>query len=404
MIFSSRFGFLISLAVSSSNSAFAQNLLISSKNNKIDIVSDSVGFKRLFKRLDTLVRFGVGQVNIVHIGGSHVQADIYSNRIRERLRTYFPGFEGPRGFVFPYTVARTNNPSNYKVEYGGQWKVCKNVNAMDCSLGIAGINVSTGDSSAWIRIIPSKNENTIYSYNKIRLYYERDTQTTTCMVSPRELVDKVRFNENPTFIEYKFKRPCDTIQFQIKSQINRAFSFTLHGIQFLSDEPGVIYHSLGVNGAATSSFLRCALFVDHLRELKPDLIIFSLGVNDAHGPSFSKDNFKRNYERLMVWVKEAAPLAAVLFVTNNDTYIRRRYINENHPVVKECMYEIAEKFNGAVWNLYDLMGARGSMMHWHNAGLAQSDLIHFTTAGYHHIGDRLFEAFIKLWADFNRVP
>ncbi|MGZ5243917.1 MAG: hypothetical protein ACXWW0_08480, partial [Bacteroidia bacterium] len=66
-----------------------------------------------FGKLAHLVSVGDKQINIVHIGDSHIQADFFSNRMRQMFQSYFIGGNGGRGFVFPYTMARTNNPSNY---------------------------------------------------------------------------------------------------------------------------------------------------------------------------------------------------------------------------------------------------------------------------------------------------
>lgn len=372
--------------------------------NRILLPGDSTAFSRLFQRLDSLVRFGRGQINIVHIGGSHVQADIYSHRIREKLRNYYPGFDGARGFLFPYAAAGTNNPSNYKVEYGGHWTSCRNVSAQSCQLGLAGISISTRDTNAWIRIIPGRETVGTYRFNRVRLFHPFDSLMPEITVGEPGLVKRLRVNHNLGFTEYHVSRTLDTLTFYTGKGKNKGLPFTLLGIQLLNDEPGIIYHSIGVNGAATSSYLRCQLFVPHLKALEPDLVIFSIGVNDAHGPHFSKEKFKDNYRQLIARVKEAAPGAAILFITNNDTYFRRRYPNENHHDVREAMMELAADNDAGVWDLYTLMGGEGSISTWHARGLAQSDFIHFTREGYTLIGDKLFEAFLKLWKDFSQPP
>ncbi len=80
--------------------------------NKFAFFDDSSHFTELFSKYDQLVSKGEGKLKIVHIGGSHLQADIYSDRIRKRLQTFQPGSNGGRGFVFPYTIAKTNNPTS----------------------------------------------------------------------------------------------------------------------------------------------------------------------------------------------------------------------------------------------------------------------------------------------------
>ncbi|HEX2900238.1 MAG TPA: hypothetical protein VHS96_11025, partial [Bacteroidia bacterium] len=94
----------------------------------------------LFKRFDDVLFGGRGQVKVVHIGGSHLQADMWSDRMRQRLQHFFPGTEATRGLLFPYNMARTNNPYNYHTEYTGQWESCRNVQwNRACDLGLTGI-------------------------------------------------------------------------------------------------------------------------------------------------------------------------------------------------------------------------------------------------------------------------
>ena len=77
--------------------------------------------------MDSLVFENKGQVRIVHFGGSHIQADVFSNRVRENLVKRYPGLAAGRGFVFPYSAARTNTPSSYASYYKGKWDMSKNV-------------------------------------------------------------------------------------------------------------------------------------------------------------------------------------------------------------------------------------------------------------------------------------
>ncbi len=43
-------------------------------------------YEKLFKKFDQVLFSGRGQVQVVHIGGSHIQADMWSDRMRQRLQ------------------------------------------------------------------------------------------------------------------------------------------------------------------------------------------------------------------------------------------------------------------------------------------------------------------------------
>ena len=86
---------------------------------------------------------------MIHIGDSHIQADIFSGRVRTLLQDSAAFGNGGRGLVFPYPLAKTNNPWNYKVTSTGVWTGCRNVQyKQNCEWGLAGITAETIDSSA----------------------------------------------------------------------------------------------------------------------------------------------------------------------------------------------------------------------------------------------------------------
>ena len=116
-------------------------------DNRFQFPGDSSFYQNFLARFSKLISEGSGQISVVHIGGSHLQADIYTDRIRSRFQTFQPGINGGRGFLFPYSVARTNNPSNFLVDYTGRWTSCKNIQEYkNCPLGLSGISVTTNDT------------------------------------------------------------------------------------------------------------------------------------------------------------------------------------------------------------------------------------------------------------------
>ena len=86
---------------------FAKYDFIDTSLNTIQFPKGNASFEPFFKKLDTLVFENRGKVRILHIGGSHLQADVISGRIREHMIKEYPGASAGRGFVFPYSAARS---------------------------------------------------------------------------------------------------------------------------------------------------------------------------------------------------------------------------------------------------------------------------------------------------------
>ena len=122
--------------------------------NRIQVPGDNPErLNTFFKRLDSLIYLKTGRLNIMHIGGSHVQADVFSNQVRRNLDRINGDLKPSRGYIFPFSVAKTNNPTNYSVKYKGEWKSARNVQKdREIPLGVGGIAVYTDDPKAEITI------------------------------------------------------------------------------------------------------------------------------------------------------------------------------------------------------------------------------------------------------------
>ena len=104
-------------------------------------------------KMDSVLLLGRGRVSILQIGGSHIQADMYTEVFRQRLDSLNGGLRPARGFLFPFSVAKTNNPPGYKVHRGGEWQMARcSVRKPRPALGMSGITVFTSSPAAWFSI------------------------------------------------------------------------------------------------------------------------------------------------------------------------------------------------------------------------------------------------------------
>ena len=161
------------------------------KANKIKMAESSPTFKKLFRKFDTILNGAQEDLHIFHIGGSHIQADIYSNRLRSYLQTMSPNAVGQRGFIFPYKIAKTNNPGNYRVEYDGNWKGYRcSVNRDSVPWGLAGVTAVFKDSIAHVKIKANGNNyhENLYDFNRIRIFYDNWTDDYQILFKENDFV------------------------------------------------------------------------------------------------------------------------------------------------------------------------------------------------------------------------
>lgn len=193
---------------------FSKYDFIDTSLNTIQFPKGSASFEPFFNKLDTLVFENRGTVRILHIGGSHLQADVISGRIREHLIKEYPGASAGRGFLFPYSAARTNTPASYASSYKGIWDKNKNVQKeITKPLGLLGIAISTSDPRAEITLLLDKyNTEPIWGETYLRVFGFSDNND----VEPVLRIDSMDvFGTLDTASQsYVFTspRPIDTIQ------------------------------------------------------------------------------------------------------------------------------------------------------------------------------------------------
>ena len=348
---------------------------------------------RFYDKLDKLIRTGEGRINVVQIGGSHIQAGTFSGQIRSRLQQANGEMNAGWGFMFPYRISRTNSPFGYYIRYNGRWQSTRNIERRKSgNLGVGGISVTTSAPKAELTILLEDENELDYSFNKLRVYYENKGVNYLVSVDSSILANSIKTDD---YFEFELNTHVDSLKITIQKESNASGSFTLFGITTEAAPNGFMYHSIGVNGAHVPAFLRCQLFEIQLADLKPDLVILGLGINDAYGRHFSQRKFESNYGELIAKIRKAAPETAIIFTTNNDSYMYRRYVNKNGLKVQQSMFKMAEKYDAGVWDMFSVMGGLNSIVLWEKKGLAQHDKIHFSREGYLTLGDLFFNALMR---------
>ena len=365
--------------------------------NSILYPGDSSSFNSFYQKLDSLVVFGAGRINIVHIGGSHIQADIYTHQIRKKLQHIQYDMNGGRGLVFPYRIAKSNNPSNYRINYAGTWEFCKNTQRnRTCPLGLNGYAITTNSKNASILINPNGDEDISYRLNSLRLFHTPSQYKM--LLQPGDSLYEGTYDSIGGYTYFSFP---ETKQVKLKFIKNDSVNekLTIYGISLDSDNPGLVYHAIGVNGAKISSYLESELYSQHLSVIEPDLIIFSIGTNDANTKYFDSEKYRLEYARLIELSKMASPGTAILVTVPNDCYYYKRYVNKNTPIMRNEILKMSKTYNYGVWDFYSVMGGLNSSQTWYNYGLMRYDRIHFNRKGYKLKGNLLLSAILKGWEE-----
>lgn len=370
--------------------------------NTLRFYGESERWEHLFAKMDSLVFDGTCSVQMLHIGGSHVQGGFLTDRIRARFEELSSGITGDRGFLFPYKMAGGNMSSSTICSWTGKWKGSRcSLNDDAADWGMAGTEATTTDSIASFTIASRRPDSTLYDFDRLRIYHKKIGEIALVPDSTVQLLSTFT-DGNAGYTEFRWVRPVQSIRIEVRRTAAGESKFALQGVYMGNGRPGVVYSTIGVNGASTRSYLRCTGFNAQAATLSPDLVIMAIGVNDANVPEsqFDVGAYEARYDSLCSAFRRANPNACFLFITNNDTFYQQRHPNRNALRVREAMQHLALRYDGAVYDWLEIMGGLGSMRTWRDRGLAAKDLVHFSKSGYELEGDLFYIAFREAFGNY----
>jgi len=354
-------------------------------------------FIALMRRL----KDSTAKIRIMHFGGSHIQAGVWPYYLRVRFRECAGMRQGERGWIFPYNLAHTNNPRDYRIESDAEWKGYRSswqrAGTIPYAYGLSGYVIVTGDSTAAMRL-HMKDTLPTDRFTRLRILHNKGKMPYRLeVIKPGP--EKIRIRHITDGItELIWDRPHREfeVRWNRKAGALSSDSLEIYGFILDNEAPGISYSGIGVNGAGTYTYLEAENFEKDLALYPPDLAIISLGTNDANIPvrKFKPEVFRQRLEAFIKRLKKVNPSMAVILTVPNDAYYRRRYPNPNVAAVRKVILDTGRRYGFPVWDLYAVMGGKGSSHTWYENGLMKKDRIHFTHEGYRLLADLLFEAVV----------
>ena len=403
-----------------------------------------------YQKLADLQQHRKSTVNIVHIGDSHIQADLMTAQVRRNLQQEF-GNAG-RGFVFPHNLAKTNGASDVKFSSTANWYSHRNIHMPDGSkVGLSGIALGTKNSDFAIRLSLKDSAN---YFKRIKIITPENSPVFTIATEkriiatealvPKKVTHKIRRGETLSEIADRYQvgvaelkrfndlrsaniRAGATLRIPIDGTqsrtIDRAtympltmqqdvnshyFDFTdfqnelyvipaadgehvLSGIVLENGAPGILYHNIGVNGAKFSDYNKYPLFFTQLSALMPDLIVLSLGTNESFDKMPVAD-YMVQMRQFIDALREQHPNVAILVATPPPSLFSRRVPNH---FVEEYARAITQLSDVASWDLYNVLGGNSGIAQAAKRGIIGADRVHYSKAGYELQGDLLFNAILQ---------
>lgn len=363
-------------------------------------ISNSEFLFPFFKKLQQLENGSLQKVNIVHIGDSHIQADFFSGKIRKQLQEKF-GNAG-RGLIFPYKVAESNEPEDYSSNANNAWQWRRSVKVDNpLPIGISGYTLFTDKDSAWLSI---KVNNSTDAFDKITIFHNKDKNCFDFIITNQYnkiigyIPSHVQLMPYTSTIIFHEKQQHIVIRCQ-RSSVEQQHAY-IYGIALENNNKGIIYNTIAANGAAFYHFNCAQYFARQLPFLKADLIIVSLGTNEALHPPFAKKLFWNQMELFIKRITQNNKDVVLLFTTPPDSYLQKHTKNKYAEDVTETLIHYCKINDIAYYDLYNIMGGLGAMEKWEKQNMVQPDRIHYTYKGYITQANMFIEAFFNRYQKF----
>lgn len=359
---------------------------------------------KFFLKLEHILsKSNKSSITIVHFGDSHVQGDLFSGEVRKLVQFEF-GHAG-QGIIFPYSLSKSYGPKGVIASTKGVWtgtNILKNQEKDN--LGITGYTLRTMDANSQLNIeITDKFSGKLS--NRISIWTSSDLSSFDYKINDEfNLIDEK--NTTPNLKCRTYESNSDIKDFNLsliqKNDSNQTFYF--HGFEFVSAaESGINYHRYGVVGAQFTHLINNAeLLLVQLSELKPDLIIFSFGTNEAYNSYFDTSVYYKSINNFIEAIRKNSPEVAILITTAPDTRSQGR-TPPNQIRVNQQLMRIAKDLDLSMYDLNEAMGGWGSLYRWYENNLTLKDKLHFNSNGYSLQGKMLTHAIFKEFNQFSDI-
>ena len=167
-----------------------------------------------------------------------------------------------------------------------------------------------------------------------------------------------------------------------------------------SNTSGIIYHTIGVNGATYQQYNATPLFWEQLPALQADCYMLSMGTNEAQTAHLDKETFTAACRETISHLRQISPHAAIIVTTPAGSYTQGGKLNKVVGEVRNALAQVCETEKIAWWDLCSLSGGYAGAASWNRSNLISHDRIHYNAAGYQLQGQLLVEALARAYNSF----
>lgn len=317
---------------------------------------------------------------VLHLGDSHIQGDGFTGRVRQVLNRELQRVG--EGIVFPDKFGQSYGQKSVTGTSSGRWltsQVMKGVYKEQ--VGITGYTYTLLDSVGVLRFVFKERPFGCLERNvEIAI---RSTYNGFAMVpgSNWRLRQVSKSAEDIWVYQLQSQGCLDTLTVTFRNPEFASAPLHFLGIQSSWPAEAVTYQRSAVTGSQLLHWDRNAGFIGELHRFKPDLIIVSLGTNDAYNSAIRNTGFGQRLLDFIDSLRAQDPQVTLLFTTPPPSRGVNRSLDRYEYVLSEMSVKLSLR-DVLVYDLNGIMGGETGIDAWNKRLLIARDLIHYKKEGY----------------------
>ena len=318
---------------------------------------------------------------VVHYGDSPTTADLITGDIRAMLQQHFG--DAGQGFILPAKPWAWYQHRDTSVS-GSGWQTlpASHFEKSDGLFGLGGVSF-TGSAAAKSRIEwkdPGQSSFELY-------FLQQPNGGTVTITSGEQSVARIHTEGDakaPAFAPFTVADGAKSLDLQPDGSVR------LFGLTAEKPGPGVVYDSLGLNGASITVLTHMfneKHWAAELQHRRPNLVVINYGTNEADFGSFVDKQLEKELREAIHRVRTALPDASILVMSPMDRGRRNGpdgiETMDTIPRIVAIERRVAHDTGCGFFDTFAAMGGAGTMARWYTGKprLVSADLIHPYPAG-----------------------
>ena len=323
----------------------------------------------------------MGVVTILHYGDSPTTADLITGDVRAQMQTRFG--DAGRGYTLIAKPWAWYGHRGVEISDHG-WKIRTGVGLMREGIYGLGGAAFEGQAGAWSKFRLTESQQSAVDVEYLgkpgggKFAVEADDQ---------QILEQSTDGETQTTGSVHVFLPVGTKIVSIRPTTG---TVTLFGADFRRGSNGLLYDSLGLNGATTTVLARVlqpTLWRQELDRAAPALVIVNYGSNESSFGTWVHKGYAAELRLAIQRIRQAAPGVPILIMSPMDRGERSGLDDirtmSTIPEIVAIQRQVAAETHCAFFDTYDAMGSEDTMARWYVASprLVTADLLHPTPQG-----------------------